>query len=66
MDFKVHEVESTVHAMDGDMLLHPSILKQIKAQVTAAVNEQQNHERVVKQERTLRPSFSSREISFWE
>jgi len=66
MEVIVHEMESTVRAVDGQALLHPSILNRIIAQAVARMKEHQDHERVVREERKMRPNVTSREISFWE
>lgn len=66
MEVIIHEMESTVRAIDGQSLLHPSILSKIVAHVVAKVREHQNHERVVQEERKMRPNLTSSEISFWE
>jgi hypothetical protein len=65
-DVIINEMESTVHAVDGQALLHPSIVEPIIARAIARVKEYLDHERTVKEERTMRPSVTSREISFWE
>jgi hypothetical protein len=66
MEVMIHEMESTVRAVDGEALLHPSILKTIIDLAIAKITEHQHHERVVKEERQMKPAVTSREISFWE
>jgi hypothetical protein len=66
MEVMIHEMESTVRAVDGQALLHPGILNKIIASAIAKVTEHLDHERVVKEERRMRPAVTSREISFWE
>lgn len=66
MEVIIHDMESTVRAVDGESLLHPSILDRIVAHTVAKVREQQEHERAVNEERRMRPAVTSREVSFWE
>lgn len=66
MEVIIHEMESTVRAMDGQALLHPSLLAKIVAHAVAKMKECMEHERTVKEERKVRPNLTSREISFWE
>jgi len=66
MEVIIHEMESTVRAMDGQALLHPSLLAKIVAHAVAKMKECTEHERTVKEEREMRPNLTSREISFWE
>jgi hypothetical protein len=66
MDVIIDEMKSTVRAMDSEALLHPHVLEQIIRKVMAAIKEHHSHEDAVKEERKMRPSMTSREISFWE
>jgi hypothetical protein len=65
-DVIINEMESTVRAVDGQALLHSSVLERIIARAIAKVQDHLNHERTIKEERAMRPSVTSREISFWE
>jgi len=52
--------------IDGQALLHPTILNSITDAAVARMKECLHHERVVSQERKLRPALTSREVTFWE
>jgi hypothetical protein len=66
MEVMIHEMESTVRAVDGQALMHPSVMQKIVAHAIARLKEHMAHERVVKEEREMRPNLTSREVSFWE
>ena len=66
MDVIFNEMTSTVRTMDSQAMLHPQVLERIIQAVLAKVKEHQKHEDAIKEERKMRPSMTSREISFWE
>ena len=66
MDVLVHTAESKVHAVQGEALLHASVMDKITAHVVATVKECLRHDRVVENERKVRPNLTSEEVSFWE
>jgi hypothetical protein len=66
MEVMVHKAESKVHAVHGEALLNDSVMNQIVTRVVAEVKECLRHDRVVENERKLRPNLTSEEISFWE
>jgi hypothetical protein len=66
MEVMIHTAESTVHAVQGEVLLHDNILNKITDRVCAKVKESLRHASVVESERKMRPNLTSEEISFWE
>jgi hypothetical protein len=66
MDVFVRTMESTVHAVQGESLLHESILNKITDHVCAKMTERLRHAHVVENERKMRANLTSEEISFWE
>jgi len=66
MEIIVNQMEHKVRAIDGQALLHPTILNSITDAAVARMKECLHHERVVSQERKLRPALTSREVTFWE
>ena len=66
MEVMVHTAESTVHAVQGETLLNDRILNQIVTHVVAQVKECLRHDRVVENERKMRPNLTSEPVSFWE
>lgn len=66
MEVFVRTMESTVHAVQGEALLHETILNKITDHVCAKVTESLRHARVVENERKARPNLTSQEVSFWE
>ena len=66
MELIVNKMNSTVRAVDSQALLHPQVLDSITDKLIARVTDYLKHEQTVKEERKMRPSMTSREISFWE
>jgi hypothetical protein len=66
MEVFVNNMESKVHAVQGETFLHPSILDKITHHVCAKVKESLRHDHVVQNERKMRPNLTSEEVSFWE
>lgn len=66
MDVIINEMTSTVRAVDNQALLHPQVMERIVQNLIARVKEHLRHEQTVKEERKMRPSMTSREISSWE
>jgi hypothetical protein len=66
MEVIIEEMSSTVRAVDGQALLHPTVLNRIISLAIARMKEHHEHEGVVNQERKMRPALTSREVSFWE
>jgi hypothetical protein len=66
VDVIINEMTSTVRAMDSQSMLSPHVMEQIIKTVLARLKEHQRHEESVEEERKMRPSMTSREISFWE
>jgi hypothetical protein len=66
MEVMIHTAESRVYAVHGEALLNDTVLNKIVTHVVARVNECQRHDRVVENERKMRPNLTSEEISFWE
>jgi hypothetical protein len=66
MEVMIHTAESSVYAVQGEALLNDRVLNKIVTHVIAQVKECQRHDRVVENERKMRPNLTSEEVSFWE
>ena len=66
MDVIINEMTSTVRAMDSQSMLSPQVVEHLVKTMLARMKEHQRHEQSVEEERKMRPSMTSREISFWE
>lgn len=66
MDVIINEMTSTVRAVDSQALLHPQVLERIIQNMLVRVKEHLRHEHTVQEERKMRPSMTSREVSSWE
>jgi len=66
MDVYINELSSTVRAMDSEALLNPQILERLSQHIVAKLKENQRHEGAIKEERQMRPSMTSRQMSTWE
>lgn len=66
MELIVNKMNSTVRAVDSQALLHPQVMDSITDKLIARVKDYLKHEQTVKEERKMRPSMTSHEISSWE
>jgi len=53
MRVEIGEVNSTVHALDGDALLSPRVLERIVAAVTRSLAENERSDKLAKSERSI-------------
>ena len=61
MDVRINEVQTQVHTMDSQSLLHPSILQQIVRACLEAIHDEQAREKRLQDERRLSSGVSSDE-----
>ncbi|OLB36156.1 MAG: hypothetical protein AUH11_12035 [Acidobacteria bacterium 13_2_20CM_57_17] len=66
MDVYINEMTSTVRAADSEALLNPQMIERLLRLITDRVKEHQQQEKNVQDERRMRPSMTSREVSMWE
>ena len=66
MEVIVNEINSRVNVSDAGAMAHPAFIERISAMLRKQLDEFRKHECDIAEERRMRPSMTSRELSIWE